>query len=94
MDLSVHTAVADRLISLFLATGTVLARNRRRILLITQLLLRRGLESHQYSSRGWISLYPNSTRYWLFMCKWFVCCVRIDLSILNSHDLWRHSLRC
>ena len=47
MNLSVHTPVADRLISLFLARGHVLTRNTLRMLLITHLLLRRELESHQ-----------------------------------------------
>jgi len=39
MDLSVHTAVADRFISLFLAKGYALTRNSLGMLLITQLLL-------------------------------------------------------
>jgi len=39
MNLSVHTAVADRLISLFLARGHVLAGNLLGMLSVTQLLL-------------------------------------------------------
>jgi len=48
IDMVVHTPVTNSLTSLFLAKGHALTRNSLGMLLITQLLLRRGLDSHQY----------------------------------------------